>query len=231
MHTKCPVAFFALTLSIVSTGPAVAAGDPIRGARLFNTCASCHTVRPGEHLTGPSLAGIWGRKAGEVPGFERYSDALARSGIVWSEASLEKWLASPEKLVPGTTMPFPGLREKNDRADVIAFLKAAAEGKAPSAGTGPGGMMMGRARSDLKQAPAEGQVTAIEHCHDSYTIRTADGTTEKVWEFNVRLKTDSSKDGPLPGRPVVVGSGMRGDRVSVIFASPAEISRSIKQCG
>ena len=71
---------------------------------------------------------------------------------------------------------------------------------------------------------------AIEYCEDIYTIKTAAGTVDKVWEFNLRLKTDSSKDGPLPGKPVVVGAGMQGDRVSVIFAAPGEISGFIKAC-
>ena len=64
---------------------------------------------------------------------------------------------------------------------------------------------------------------------DTYTVRTADGKTAKVWEFNLRLKTDSSKDGPSPGKPVIVGAGMQGDRASVVFASPGEISSFIKQ--
>lgn len=153
------------------------------------------------------------------------------SDTVWTDANIEKWLAGPEKFMLGTTMSFPGLREKKDREDVAAFLKAASEGKAPKVQAGRGGdMMMGRARPNLKQAPAEGQVASIEHCRDTYTIKTADGSTSKVWEFNVRLKTDSSKNGPLPSKPVVVGSGMQGDRVSVIFASPSEISQYIKQC-
>lgn len=92
-----------------------------------------------------------------------------------------------------------------------------------------GGMMGSGKRLDLKAAPAEGQVASIQHCADTYTITTADGKTNKIWEFNLRLKTDSSADGPFPGKPVVVGAGMRGDRASVIFASPVEISAAIKE--
>ena len=228
---KFLAAFLSGSVLAILAEPAAAAGDAVRGARVFNACASCHSAQPGEHATGPSLASVWSQKAGTVQGFERYSDALKRSEIVWTDANLEKWLAAPEKLIPGTSMTFPGLREKKDREDIAAFLKAASEGKAPKpqAGRGDGMMMMGRARPNLKQAPTEGQITAIEYCRDTYTIKTAT-TIDKVWEFNVRLKTDSSKDGPLPGKPVVVGSGMQGDRVSVIFASPAEISQYIKQC-
>jgi len=65
-------------------------------------------------------------------------------------------------------------------------------------------------------------------CGDTYTVETADGKKQRVWEFNLRFKTDSSKDGPLPGKPVIVGAGMQGDRASVVFAGPAEIGNFIK---
>src|SRR5713101_7372670 len=71
-----------------------AAGDAARGVKVFQACMACHSVQPGEHLTGPSLAHIWNRKAGTVEGFLRYSDALKRTDIVWNEATLDKWLAS-----------------------------------------------------------------------------------------------------------------------------------------
>ena len=209
---------------------AQAAGDAARGARVFQACVACHSVQPGEHMTGPSLADVWNQKAATVRGFERYSEALKRSNVVWNDASLEHWLASPEKFIPGSSMTFPGLREKQARQDVAAFLQAASQGKAPKVEEGRGGMMMSKGKPNLRQAPPEAQVTAIEYCRDTYTIKTAAGTADKVWEFNLRLKTDSSKDGPLPGKPVVVGAGMQGDRVSVIFAAPGEISGFIKAC-
>ena len=58
-------------------------------------------------------------------------------------------------------------------------------------------------------------------------MSTADGKITRVWEFNLRFKTDSTRLGPRPGRPVMVGAGMQGDRASVVFATPAEISRFI----
>lgn len=90
---------------------AVAAGDPVRGARVFQACAACHSVKPGEHMTGPSLAGIWDRKAGTVEGFLRYSDAMKNANIVWTENTLDEWLSDPEHLIPETSMSFPGLRK------------------------------------------------------------------------------------------------------------------------
>jgi cytochrome c len=90
-------------------------------------------------------------------------------------------------------------------------------------------MGMARQKPDLKEVPPAGQVRSIKHCGDTYTVETADGKSEKVWEFNLRFKTDSSKLGPAPGKPVIVGAGMQGDRASIVFASPNEIAKSIRQ--
>ncbi len=204
---------------------AQAAGDPARGAKVFQACMACHSVQPGEHMTGPSLAHIWNRKAGAVEDFLRYSDAMKKSVVVWNDASLDKWLANPQRFLLGTSMSFAGIREEKDRQDVIAYLQSVSEGKAP-AGARRGAM---GGKPDLKKAPPEGQVTAIEHCRDTYTVKTADGKVSKVWEFNLRFKTDSGKDGPAPGKPVIVGAGMQGDRASVVFASPENISNFVKQ--
>lgn len=212
-----------------SVGPAWAAGDPLRGAGVFQACAACHSITPGEQMTGPSLAKIWQRKAGTVEGFSRYSEAMKHVDVVWTEGSLDRWLNDPEGFVPGTSMTFPGLRESKARQDVVAYLKAVAEGKAPPKAQQGGGMMMNMqpAKGDLKKAPPQGQVTAISHCGDTYAVKTADGKVNKVWEFNLRFKTDSSELGPPPGKPVIVGAGMRGDRASIVFASPSEISAFI----
>jgi cytochrome c len=206
---------------LLSTLAAHAAGDPKRGAQVFRQCMACHSVAAGEHMTGPSLAHIWNRKAGSVEGFLRYSDPMKRADVVWNEATLDKWLSDPEAFLPGTSMSFPGLKQSQARQDLIAYLKAASGGKAPPAQRG--------GKLDLRKAPPEGQVTSIKHCGDTYTVDTADGKRQKIWEFNLRFKTDSSKLGPTPGKPVVVGAGMQGDRASIVFATPKEISESIKQ--
>lgn len=210
---------------------AIAAGDAKRGAQLFQQCMACHSIQPGEHMTGPSLAHVAGHKAGTAEGFQRYSDALTRSGVTWNDATLDKWLTNPEKFIPGNSMTFPGVREGQARQDLIAYLKAAAENKAPQVVQQKGGGMMGMQsrKIDLKRVPPEGQVTSIAYCGDTYTVGTADGKRQKIWEFNLRFKSDSSKLGPAPGKPVVVGAGMQGDRASVVFASPKEISETIKQ--
>jgi cytochrome c len=159
----------------------------------------------------------------------RYSDALKGSGFTWDEKTLDKWLANPAQLVPGNGMTFPGIKDTKARQDVIAYLKAVDERKAPPAAKGGGMMGMVRPKLDLKNAPAAGQVRSIKYCGDTYTVETADGKVEKVWEFNLRFKSDSSKLGPAPGKPVIVGAGMQGDRASIVFASPREISEAVKQ--
>ncbi len=229
---------FVLTTATVSfillAASAIAAGDPEHGARVFQACMACHSVKPGKHLTGPSLANVWNRKAGTVEGFSRYSSALKGGNVVWNESSLDKWLTDPEQFRPGTSMTFPGIRNERDRADVIAYLKAVSENKAPAVqqkgGMMGGGMMgMNSSRPNLRKAPPEGRVMALSYCGDTYTVKTADDKTQKVWESNLRFKTDSSQNGPLPGKPVIIGAGMQGDRASVVFAAPEEISAFIKQ--
>ena len=134
-HTRSKA--IASFLLLCTTGAlAHAAGDPQRGAAAFQQCAACHSVEPGRHLTGPSLSHVWGSKAGAAEGFRRYSEALLRSGIVWNPQSLDRWLAKPEALVPGTSMAFPGVRDARMREDIIAYLQAVSEGKAPAARLG-----------------------------------------------------------------------------------------------
>ena len=206
----------------VLAGPAFSAGDPEHGGALFRACAACHSLERGRNMTGPSLAGVWGRKAGTLDSFERYSPALKSSGIVWSEKSLDPWLKSPQTVVPGNRMTFPGIPDAKDRADLIAFLKIASAGSA---------VHPARGFQDLKKLGADHQVQAIRYCRDTYHVTTADGQTADFWEANLRLKTDSSDTGPVAGKPVILPAGMMGDRASVFFAAPDEISTFVKhQC-
>lgn len=224
---------FIFTTAAVSfvflAGTAIAAGDPEHGARVFQACMACHSVKPGEHVTGPSLASVLHRKAGTAEGFARYSSALKGANVVWNESSLDKWLTDPQQFLPGTSMTFPGIRNAQDRADVIDYLKAVSERKAPAVQQQGGMMGMSSSRPNLRNTPPVGRVMALSYCGNTYTVTTADDKTQKVWEFNLRLKTDSSQNGPLPGKPVIIGAGMQGDRASVIFAEPGEISAFIKQ--
>lgn len=101
-------------------------GDAAKGKRVFAKCMACHTVQEGQNRVGPSLYGIVGREAGSIEGFN-YTDANKNSGITWDEATLFAYLENPQEYIPGTRMIFPGLPEAQDRADVIAYLKSAAE--------------------------------------------------------------------------------------------------------
>ena len=121
-----PAAGLALMLAAALMPAAVRAdgpvGDPARGEQLFKRCRACHSVEPGQNKIGPSLYGVVGRKAGTAPGYA-YSPALKGADWVWTGEMLDKWIAGPKKVLPGTKMIFPGLPNPQDRADVIAFLK------------------------------------------------------------------------------------------------------------
>ena len=99
-----------------------------RGRLLSQACQACHSLEAGgSHLVGPNLAGIFGRPAGTAAGFSNYSPALLRSGIVWSTAELDRWLADPAGFLPGTTMAFTGYQSAADRSALIAYLVTATD--------------------------------------------------------------------------------------------------------
>jgi cytochrome c len=218
---------FASALLPLLAATAAGAGDVQEGAKAFRACAACHSLAPGRHMTGPSLAGVWERKAGTAEGFARYSEALKSSGVTWNAQTLDAWLAAPSTFIPNNRMTFPGLPDAKARADLIAYLQAASSGQAETQGNGMmGGMMSGEVQS-LKQATPDRQVTSISYCGDTYSVKTASGATVQFWERNLRFKTDSSADGPPKGKPALLPAGMMGDRASVIFADPSEISAFI----
>jgi cytochrome c len=217
-------------LALALATAAQAQGDPGEGERLFRACAACHSLEPGRHMTGPSLAGVFGREAGTAEGFNRYSEALRAADIVWDEETLDTWLTDPAAMVPGNIMTFPGIEDREARAHLIAFLRQAAEGGPEGRAGQPGrGGMSGPELSDLGEVGPEQQVTELSYCGDTYQVTTAAGQTLPVWEFNLRLKTDSSDKGPPEGRPALLRAGMMGDRYAVIFAGPQEISGFIKE--
>jgi len=209
-------------------------GDAARGQQDFRACTPCHSLEPDRNMTGPSLANLWGRKAGSLPSFERYSEALKASGIIWDDRSLDGWLTDPDRMVPDNEMPFNGIKDTRVRADLLAFLKDATKPGAPQRTAQQGGMkgmggMMGRGPDpNLKKLEPGIQVKSISYCHDTYRVTTADGKTRAFWERNLRFRTDSSKDGPEKGAPAIMPAGMMGDRASVIFAAPEEINKMIE---
>jgi cytochrome c len=96
-------------------------GDAVRGESIYRErCAACHSLDA--NRVGPAHRGVYGRRVGQAPGFA-YSPALRGSRIVWSDATLERWLTDPQALIPGQRMNFR-LGDAQQRADVIAYLRA-----------------------------------------------------------------------------------------------------------
>ena len=220
-----------LTL-LIGSYVALSEGNSARGQRVFGACAACHSLQPDQNMTGPSLAGLWNRKAGSLATFSRYSPALKSANIVWNDKTLDDWIEDPAHLVPGNQMTFIGIKDPRQRADLLAFLKQATQpGATVTQEVGQMGGMMGGGRvPNLKHLDPEDRVQAITYCKDTYTITTANGQTRKFWERNLRLKTDASADGPEKDAPALVRAGMMGDRADVIFADPSEISAHIAKC-
>ena len=111
---------------------AAAEGDAAKGKKLYNgflQCYTCHSVETGVTKVGPSLAGLFGRKAGAAEGYDGYSEAMVNSGVVWTAETLDKFLADPQKFIPGNSMVMDGyyvvgqVTSAQYRADVIAYLK------------------------------------------------------------------------------------------------------------
>lgn len=228
MGRLCSVALVAVTVWISLSLAHAADGNAANGQRLFaQTCAACHSLQLNRNMTGPSLANLWGRKAGSLASFPRYSAALKSSGVIWNDKTLDAWIKNPQGLIPGNAMPFPGIPNDRQRADMLAFLKQATQpGRAP-----PHMGAMGGGDVSLKTVTPKHRVSAVTYCGDTYRVTTADGKTRAFWERNLRLRTDGSAKGPEKGEPALMPAGMMGDRADLIFASPGEISGFIKnQC-
>jgi cytochrome c len=116
----------ALGMTLLLAGSARADGDPVRGEARFQDCAACHRLEAGVNNVGPSLHGIFTRKAGELTDF-RYSPAMKRSGIVWTPETLNTFIGDPQALVPANRMPYAGMANAGDRADLIAYLSKASK--------------------------------------------------------------------------------------------------------
>jgi cytochrome c len=103
--------------AVASDGP-----DLAQGEKLWGKCRACHTYENGgKHKVGPNLAGVFGRPAAALPDYN-YSEAMRRSGIVWTEETMDKYLAATQDFLPGTKM-YGGLEGEANRRDLIAWLK------------------------------------------------------------------------------------------------------------
>ena len=113
----------AVLLMLTSRSPALGAdGDPTRGEQIYHRCQGCHSIDA--NRVGPRHAGLFGRHAGSLDDYN-YSDAMRASGVVWNETTLDQFLTAPRKFIPGTKMPFAGIPDAQERADLIAYLKQA----------------------------------------------------------------------------------------------------------
>lgn len=119
---KPALASIAVALALVAGGAAAKGeltGDPAAGKAVYARCFACHALT--YNRTGPKHCGLLGRRAGSVPGFE-YSAAMKRANWIWDKKTLDRFLADPMKAVPGTTMGYAGVKDRQERADLIAYL-------------------------------------------------------------------------------------------------------------
>jgi cytochrome c len=113
---------FAAVLAIALPAGAIAQEGAKRGEKVFDECRACHTIDGSNSAVGPSLRGVLGRKAGTLDDF-RYSPAMKRAEIVWTRQTLDAFIADPQKLVPANRMPYSGIPDAKNRADVIEYLQ------------------------------------------------------------------------------------------------------------
>jgi cytochrome c len=116
---------FALAL-VMATRPSDAGGDAGRGQKFYEECIACHSLERGVHGIGPSLHGVFNRRAGELSDY-RYSPALKRSGIIWTADTLDAFIADSQQFLPANRMPYAGMPNAADRADLIAYLQQVAK--------------------------------------------------------------------------------------------------------
>lgn len=121
MKPVVPALTTLLAIAALANGEARAENVPARPAA-FAPCAACHTVQPGQKSFGPNLHGVVGRKAASLPGYA-YSNALKAANLTWNRQALDRWLTAPQKAVPGTKMPFPGIADPAKRQQIIEYLQ------------------------------------------------------------------------------------------------------------
>ena len=96
-------------------------GDAAAGETVFLNCKTCHASEAGRNMVGPSMHGLQGRISGTIPGYT-YSVANKNSGIVWSNEKLFQYLEAPQRVIPGTKMTYTGVKDPQQRANLIAYL-------------------------------------------------------------------------------------------------------------
>lgn len=112
----------ALLAALLSGGASASAadGNAERGEEIYTRCLACHTLA--QNRVGPRHCGLFGRKAGGVPNYA-YSSAMKKYGVTWNDETLDRFIENPMKTVPGTKMGYAGVKDAQERADLIAYLK------------------------------------------------------------------------------------------------------------
>jgi nitrite reductase (NO-forming) len=193
------------------------AGDAAAGRQVFRKCQACHSLEPGKNVLGPSLAGVMGRKAGSVEGYN-YSPAMKQANLVWDQKTLDGYLADPGKTIPGNKMPFPGLKTDHDRADVIAFL-ASTGGSSQAAANAPQGNAAPAPQPSAPppaQAPQSSSRPAAAYVPDArYTLRSGIAEGQMVY-----LGVGGSIDGKV--NPVLTAAEGQVVQLTLINGEGAE---------
>lgn len=131
MSNWAPFAILASTGLLVAglVGAGASAPSPAeiaQGREIYGRCAACHSL--GWDRVGPRHCGLFGRRAGSVPGFA-YSDAMRQSKLVWDRQTLDRFIADPLGTVPGTLMGYAGIRDSEERARLLDYLEVASRGE------------------------------------------------------------------------------------------------------
>lgn len=175
-------------LAILLAAPAAAdRAAEERGAKVFRKCQGCHKVGPGAvHAKGPHLNGLFGRRAGALTDFDGYSDDIVRMGVdglVWDHEKLEIYLENPKALVSRTNMKFRGLKRRQDRNDVMAYLRTFSDNPQnipESAPTAPNDPVVSPEILALQGDPDYGEYLSGE----CVTCHSADGADKGIPSIN-----------------------------------------------
>jgi cytochrome c len=101
-------------------------GNPVAGEKVFKKCKVCHALEAGKNKIGPTLHGLFGRKAGAVEGY-KYSKAMIAADVVWADETINEYIKKPKEFIKGTKMKFGGLKKVDDRKNLIAYLRKITE--------------------------------------------------------------------------------------------------------
>jgi nitrite reductase (NO-forming) len=183
--------------SAPAASPATMTAEAAAGAQVFRKCQACHSLQPGKNGVGPSLAGIVGKKAASVPGFN-YSTAMKSSNLTWDTATLDAYLTDPQKTVPGNKMPFPGLKTENERNRLVAYMVAGAS----ASGAGPAAAPAATPAPAAQSQPAAPQATPPQAAARAAPQPSAQTATSYVPGIRYTLRS-----GIAEGRMVFIGIG------------------------